>query len=133
MARPGLARAALPGGEVELDVGVAGRLLDAQRGPAEVGVQEHPGGVHHAAQEQLTRALSEGTRSLRVAGGDGLARGVDQERCGEADVRDGAGQRIDGGRSGHERQSRRKTRSVHDHDRVCSHPGLHQRPHMSLR
>ena len=47
----GGAGAPLAGGQVELQVGVGRVLVVGQRGPAEVGVQQHAGGVDHGLQE----------------------------------------------------------------------------------
>ncbi len=43
----GLTRAALAGGEIELDVDGLRRVVQRERGAPEVGVQQHAGRVHH--------------------------------------------------------------------------------------
>ena len=69
------------------------------RSPSEVGVEEHPGGVDHWTQEVETQAFGPVARRPRIAGGNGGAGRVDQQRMGKTDVGQLAGQGVDRGRT----------------------------------
>ena len=93
---PFLARASLTGLEVELEVGVRGPLgADLHRGPPEVGVEEDAGGVDHRLQEAPAEGGGTDRRRSRVAGGDGGAGRVHQQRVGEARGPQRPGQCVD--------------------------------------
>ena len=93
----GLARAALAGGEVELDVDGLRGVVQRQRGPAQVRVQQHPGGVHHGRQQQPSLVLGAGQRGRGgpVLGpvGDGSASEFHAHRVRQPAGRHGARER----------------------------------------
>ena len=94
-----LARAALAGREVELEVGVAGSGArdrfargDPQRCAPEVRVHDDAGGVEHAP-ERRAQARAGAVDEVRVIVGAGQQLGA---ALGELGARDRAGQAVDG-------------------------------------
>ncbi len=67
----------------------------AQRGPAQVGVQQHAGGVDHPSEQGVGGGLGPGPGRVGIAGGDGLAGGVDEQGLGQIDVGQAPGEGID--------------------------------------
>ena len=72
------ARATAARAEIELEVRVGRVLGVGQRGPAEVGVQEHAGGVHGRAEQIEPDALGARPGRGGISRGDGGPGGVDQ-------------------------------------------------------
>ena len=85
--------------QVELQVGVAagagGQRTGAERRPAQVGVEQHAGGVDHRPQQGGGHPLRPRPGRSRIPGGDGGTGGVDQQRVGQPDIRQLTGQGVD--------------------------------------
>ena len=93
--RAPLSRAAAPCSQVELEVGVRRLLGVGQWRPAQVGVQQHAGGIDDRAQEIESHALGTLAGRRGVIRGDGSPGGVDQQRVGKLDVGQLAGESVD--------------------------------------
>jgi dUTP pyrophosphatase len=110
-----LARPALAGGEVELDVHGTGLGVERHRGSPEVGVQQNAGGVHHVGEQGAAECFGPGRCTGDVVVGDGLAGDVDADGVRQPAGCQRAGERIDAGRSAGRRHGR--GRCVHPVER----------------
>ena len=83
--------------QVDLQVGVAAGAdrSGAEGRPAEVGVEQHPGGVDHRPQQGGGHRLGPRPGRRRIPGRDGRPGGVDQQGVRQADVGQLTGQGVD--------------------------------------
>ena len=86
--------------EAQLEVRVGGGLGVGDRRPAQVRVEQDAGGVDHGREQAPSPGLGSGAGRARVAGGDRLPGGLDQQGVGEPDVAQAAGDGIHRGRPG---------------------------------
>ena len=92
-----LTTAALSGAQIEFQVLGARVVMEGHGGTAEVGVGDHAGAVDHGHQQRVGGVARDALGASRIAAGDGSSGGVHQQRMRQADVGDGAGQRVDTG------------------------------------
>ncbi len=88
-------RPPLAGGEVELEVGGRCGDVDPERCPAQVGVEQHAGGVDDRLQQRSTHRLGSLAGMLVLPVGDGCPGHLDQERVGQTGVGERSGQHVD--------------------------------------